>query len=159
MSRISMVLEAINDGLGLNAACRTFGVGKNSVKRWLERLGGLKETLLLYALCHRFLQQWVEGDELYTKVERNKPAMSSEGWTVVLMDRASRFIWEMKCGQREANLFQQALETLAQLIEQSDDLTLFTDGERRYGNILFETCQEVIRTGQVGRPKKHSNPA
>ena len=39
LSRISTVLEAINDGMGLNAACRTFQVGKNSIKRWLKRLG------------------------------------------------------------------------------------------------------------------------
>lgn len=148
------MLEAVNDGMGLNAACRTFHVGKNTIKRWLKRLGGLKETLLLYALCHQFIQQWIEGDELYTKVDQNKPAAASEGWTVVLMDRASRFIWEMKCGQREADLFQQAMETLAQVIEQSDEVTLFTDGERRYGNILFKICQEVVRTGQIGRPKK-----
>jgi len=158
LSRISTVLEAINDGLGLNAACRTFHVGKNSIKRWLKRLGGLKETLLLYALCHQFIQQWVEGDELYTKVKQNKPAAASEGWTVVLMDRASRFIWEIKCGERQADLFKQAMETLAQVVDQTDELSLFTDGERRYGNLLFEICQEVVRTGQVGRPKKHSNP-
>jgi len=159
VSRISTVLEAINDGMGLNAAGRTFHVGKNSIKRWLERLGGLKETLLLYALCHQFIQQWVEGDELYPKVEQNKPAAASEGWTVVLMDRASRFIWELKCGQRERDLFEQAMETLAQVIEHTHDLTLVTDGERRYGNILFEICQEVVRTGKIGRPKKHSNLA
>ena len=155
VSRISTVLEAINDGMGLNAACRTFRVGKNSINRWLGRLGGLRETLHLYALCHQFLEQWVEGDELYTKVNQNKAAFASAGWTVVLMERASRFIWEIKCGQREADLFQQAMETLAQVIDHSDELTLVTDGERRYGNILFEICQEVIRTGKVGRPKKH----
>jgi transposase-like protein len=155
LSRISQVLEAVNDGQGINAACRTFHVGKNSIKRWQERLGGLKETLLLYTLCHQFIQQWVEGDELYTKVDKNKPAAASEGWTVVLMDRASRFIWEIKCGQRQTDLFQQAMATLAQVIEQSNEVTLFTDGERRYGNILFEICQEVVRTGQIGRPKKH----
>lgn len=115
----------------------------------------MKETLLLYALCHQFIQQFVEGDELYTKVGQNKPAIASEGWTVVLMDRASRFIWELQCGQRETALFQQAMETLAQVIAQTDDLTLVTDGERRYGNLLFDICQETIRTGQVGRPKKH----
>ena len=159
VSRISTVLEAINDGMGLNAACRTFHVGKNSIKRWLSRLGGLKETLLLYALCHQFIQLLVEGDELYTKVGQNKPAYLSEGWTVVLMDRASRFIWELECGPRETQLFKQAMTTLAEVIERTDDLTLFTDGERRYGNLLFEICQEVIRTGQVGRPKKHLSPA
>lgn len=143
LSRISTVVEAvINDGMGLNAACRTFHVGKNSIKRWLSRLGGLKETLLLYALCHQFIQLLIEGDELYTKLGENKPAHLSEGWTVVLMDRASRFIWELEYGERNADLFKQAMTTLAQVIEQTDDLTLFTDGERRYGNVLFEICQE-----------------
>ena len=147
-----MVVEAVNDGMGLNAACRTFYVGKNSIKRWLSRLGGLKETLLLYALCHQFIQLLVEGDELYTRVGENKPARLSEGWTIVLMDRASCFIWELECGERSADLFTQAMTTLAQVIEQTDDLTLLTDGERRYGHVLFEICQEAVRTGKVGRP-------
>ena len=73
------------------------------------------------------------------------------------MDRASRFIWELECGERNADLFKHAMSTLAQVIEQTDDLTLLTDGERRYGNVLFELCQAVIRSGQVGRPKKHSS--
>ena len=158
VSQIALVLEAINEGMGLNAACRTFHVGKNSIKRWLSRLGDLKETLLVYALCHQFIQQQIEGDELYTRVGQNKPAAASEGWTVVLMDRASRFIWELHSGERETALFEQAMETLARVVEQTSDLTLFTDGERRYGNILFDICQEVIHTGQVGRPKKHSSP-
>jgi len=32
-------------------ACRTFHITKRTVKKWLKRLAGLKETLLLYALC------------------------------------------------------------------------------------------------------------
>jgi transposase-like protein len=159
LSRITTILDAINDGMGINAACRTFHVGKQSVKRWVKQLAGLKETLLVYALCHQFVQQLVEGDELYTKVGENKPALASEGWTIVLMDRASRFIWELECGLRATSLFEHAMQTLGQVIEQTEDLTLFTDGERRYGNLLFEICQEVVRTGQVGRPKKHSSLA
>jgi hypothetical protein len=31
---MALILEAINDGMGLNAACRSFRVGKNSLKRW-----------------------------------------------------------------------------------------------------------------------------
>ena len=69
------------------------------------------------------------------------------------MDRASRFIWELSCGERETALFENAMATLLQVIEQTDDLSLLTDGERRYGNLLFDICQEIIRTGQVGRPK------
>ncbi len=70
------------------------------------------------------------------------------------MERASRFIWELKCGQRDRTLFQAAIETLSQVIEQTQDLSLVTDGERRYGNILFEICRQALRTGQVGRPRQ-----
>jgi transposase len=82
------VLAVINEGLGLNVAWRTFQVGKNTVKRWVKRLGSLKETLLLYALCHQFSQLQIEGDELYTKVAENKPAPLFIVWTMVLMNRA-----------------------------------------------------------------------
>ncbi|MCI5138025.1 MAG: hypothetical protein D3922_06335 [Candidatus Electrothrix sp. AR1] len=29
-----------------------------------------------------------------------------------------------------------------------------TDGERRYGNILFEICYELLKTGKKGLPRK-----
>jgi transposase-like protein len=154
LSKIILVIDALNDGMGLNAAVRTFKVAKNTIYDWLERVADLKEVLMLYALCHRFLNLIVEGDELYTKVKENKPPDQSEGWTIVLMERASRFIWEMKCGRRERSLFQAAMETLSQVIEQTQNLTLITDGERRYGNILFEICRQALRTGRVGRPRQ-----
>ena len=37
---------------------------------------------------------------------------------------------------------------------QTGSISLLTDGERRYGNRLFEICYDVIRTGKPGRPKK-----
>ncbi|MCA1552768.1 MAG: hypothetical protein LC737_00155 [Chloroflexi bacterium] len=139
--------------MGVNAVCRTFHVSKNSLSDWQARLGAVKEALLLYALCHQFVQQVIEGDELYTKINQSVPPAESSGWTVVLMDRASRFIWELRCGERERSLFEQAMQTLAQVIAQTDDLTLLTDGERRYGVLLFEICRTVLRTGQRGRPR------
>jgi transposase-like protein len=153
LSVIIPILDALNEGLGVNAACRSFHTTRKTLKRWLKRLGSLKETLLLYALCHQFIQLLIEGDELYTKVGENKLPAFSEGWTIVLMDRACRFIWELNCGKKETTLFENAIETLGRVIEQTDDLSLVTDGERRYGNLLFEICQEVVRTGQAGRPK------
>ena len=38
------------------------------------------------------------------------------------------------------------------MIEQTQDLSLLTDGERRYGNILF-ALEDVVRTGRPGRPR------
>lgn len=153
LSRIQLILDALNDGMGVNAVCRTFHVSKNTLADWTERLAGLKETLMLYALSHRFLQQLVEGDEVYTKVKANVPAPESEGWTIVLLDRASRFLWELQCGEKDHTLFEQAMHRLVQVIRQTGDLSLVTDGERRYGNLLFELCRQVVRTGQRGRPK------
>lgn len=153
LSRISEVLDALNEGMGINAATRVFKVAKNSIYLWMGRLSGLKETLMLYALCHRFIRLQIEGDEVYTRVGQNKPPSESEGWTIILMDRASRFIWEMSCDEKTESLFAQAIETLVRVIEQTDELTLLTDGERRYGNLLFDICQETIRTGKPGRPK------
>ncbi len=153
LSLIQLVLDALNNGLGINAACATFHVSKNSIYLWQVRLAGLKEVLVVYALCHEFLEQFIEGDELDTKIEKNKPPLASEGWTIVLMERASRFLWELSCGEKERSLFEHAIQTLAQVVEKTTALALLTDGERRYGNLLFEICCEVVRTGRPGRPK------
>ncbi len=157
LNRIQQILDALNDGMGLNAVCRTFHVSKNTLAHWQERLALVKEALWLCALGHQFLQQVIEGDELYTKVHVNQPPAASTGWTVVLMDRASRFIWELGCAERDRSLFEQAMQTLAQVVEQTHDLTLVTDSERRYGLLLFEICQTVLRTGKRGRPR-HTLP-
>jgi hypothetical protein len=109
---------------------------------------------MLYSLLHQYIHQEVEGDELYTKVDKNKPTLDSQGWTIVVMERASRFLWELNCGRKDQQLFKQALECLAQVIKQTGSLSLFTDGERRYGNVLFEICHEVIGNGKPGRPAK-----
>ncbi len=70
------------------------------------------------------------------------------------MERASRFIWALECGKKDERLFKKAMRILLKVIRKTDDLTLLTDGERRYGNILFEICYELLRTGKRGRPRK-----
>ncbi len=154
LSRIQQILTAVHEGLGINATCRTFNVSKNSIKTWEARLSCVKQVLLLYSLCHQFLQQLLEGGERYTKVHHNRPATESEGWTVVIMERSSRFLWTLQCGQRDQDLFMQAIADICQVISQTHDLTLLTDGERRYGNFLFAACCRVLYTGDVGRPRQ-----
>jgi hypothetical protein len=63
-------------------------------------------------------------------------------------------MWELQCGRKDRKLFQQAMRLLCDVIQQTSDLTLLTDGERRYGSLLFEICSEVLRNGKRGRPKK-----
>jgi helix-turn-helix, Psq domain len=148
------VLSALTEGMGINAAARLYGVSKNSLYRWQERLSGVKQTLLLSAVTHQFLSQVIEGDALYTRVRKNVAPDESKGWTIVLMDRATRFMWAMGCGRKDRQLFTQAIRLLCRVLKQTGDLTLLTDGERRYGNILFEICHQVLRNGKRGRPKK-----
>ena len=154
LSRMIEILKARTEGQGLNATARVFGASKKSILDWEWRLSALKPTLTLYGLCHQFLGQVIEGDELYTKVHHNTDASASEGWTLVLMERSSRFLWELNCGPKDQSLFQEALALLCHVIQQTEDLTLLTDGERRYGKTLFAICHEVVNTGAPGRPAK-----
>lgn len=154
LSTMVKVLKARSEGLGVNATCRVFDIAKNTLLNWERRLAALRETLMLYALMQTFLSQVIEGDEVYTKVGRNVPVEDCEGWTIVLMERASRFIWALGCGKKDRTLFFWAIQILRTIIERSGEVTLVTDGERRYGNLLFEICHEVVRAGQRGRPPK-----
>jgi hypothetical protein len=70
------------------------------------------------------------------------------------MDRATRFLWERQCGRKDRKLLQQAMRLLCDVIQQTSDLPLLTDGARRDGSLLCEICREVLRHGQRGRPKK-----
>ena len=87
-------------------------------------------------------------------MRKNVPPDESTGWTIVLMERAGRFIWELSCGKKDRSLFRKAVNTIEKLINQTGDLSLLTDGERRYGKILFEICYELIKNGKPGRPRK-----
>src|SRR5499426_3684206 len=142
------------EGMGLNAASRTFAKAKNTILAWERKFLDLHQVLFLYALVHEFLELVIEGDEAYTKVQKNVLPEQSSGWTILLLDRASRFIWEIDCGKTERQLFRKAIMSLDKIARQTHDLSLFTDGERRYGTLLFEICHELVNNGKPGRPKK-----
>ncbi len=154
VSLIAQVLNARSEGMGLNAVTRVFKIAKNTLLEWERRFSKIKQTLVFYAMLHSFLVQLIEGDELYTKVNKNVPVEDCEGWTVVLMDRASRFIWKLECGKKDGDMFLSAIQTLADVIERTGDTTLLTDGERRYGKILFQICNDIVYSGKPGRPPK-----
>jgi len=154
VSMIWIVIKARTDGMGLNAATRTFEFAKNTILSWERKFSDLHRVLFLYTLVHQFIEAVIEGDEAYTKVHRNVPPHESSGWTILLMDRASRFIWELDCGTKDRKLFKKAIATLEQIVSRTNDLSLLTDGERRYGNLLFEVCYERVKNGKRGRPKK-----
>ena len=110
--KIAMVLACRTEGLSFNATCRVHSLSTDTLRSWKDRFG-----LMSYSLAHSFLSQVVEGDELYTKVRSNVPPDESQGWTVVLIERASRFLWALECGQKDADLFMSVIQQLAQVIE------------------------------------------
>jgi hypothetical protein len=105
ISSIVQVIKTRVEGMGLNAACRAFSIAKNTLLLWKRRLAGCKEALLLYSLTQTFLTQVIEGDELYTKVNRNVPPEDCEGWTIVLVERATRSICALACRGTDGELF------------------------------------------------------
>jgi len=154
ISKIAAVLRIRSEGLGQRATARCLGVHKNTVSDWEKQFAEQKEPLMLYAICHEFISLTFEGDELYTIVGSRGEASDSVGWTAIIMERASRFIIEQRCGKKDKKLFSAVMDTVAKYINQSNDVTFFSDGERRYGNTLFELCAEVLRDGRRGRPPK-----
>jgi hypothetical protein len=154
MSMIWLVIKARTDSMGLNAATRTFAFAKTTILSWERKFSDLHRVLFLYTMVHQFIEVVIDGDEAYTKVHHNVPPHESSGWTILLMDRASRFIWELDSGPKDRKLFKKAIATLEQIVSRTNDLSLLTDGERRYGNLLFQVCYELVKTGKRGRPKK-----
>lgn len=154
ISKIASVIRVRSEGLGQRATARCFDIHKNTVAEWEKKFAGQKAPLMLYTVCHEFINLIFEGDELYTPVREKCPPLDSQGWTVIIMERSTRFIIEQRCGKKDAELFQSVMNTVAAYVEQSNDITFLSDGERRYGNTLFELCAEVLRDGRRGRPPK-----
>lgn len=154
LSKVAGMLRVRSEGLGVRATARVFGIHKNTVTDWERRFAEQKAPLMLYAVCHEFIHLTFEGDELYTVVGERGEASQSEGWTAVVMERASRFIVEQHRGRKDAQMFESVMSTVAAYVEQSDDITFLSDGERRYGNTLFELCAEVLHEGERGRPPR-----
>jgi transposase-like protein len=56
VSVIWQVLKARTEGMGLNAAARTFEKAKNTILAWERKFLDLQQVLFLYALVHEFLE-------------------------------------------------------------------------------------------------------
>ena len=56
ISVIWQVLKARTEGMGFNAAARTFEKAKNTILAWERKFLDLHQVLFLYALVHEFLE-------------------------------------------------------------------------------------------------------
>ena len=105
ISKVAAALKVRSEGVSLRSTARILGSHKRTIAGWENRFADQKGTLMLYAFCHKFVSLTFEGDELYTIVGKRTDPMESKGWTAVVMDRASRFIVDQRCGKNtELNL-------------------------------------------------------
>ena len=154
ISKVASALRLRSEGLGLRATGRVLNSNKSTIAKWEKLFADQKATLMLYAFCHEFVSLTFEGDELYTIVGKRTDPSESKGWTAVIMERASRFIVDQRCGKKNAALFKSVIKTVCRYVDRTQDLTFLSDGERRYGNRLFDLCSERFRSGRRGRPPR-----
>jgi len=154
ISKVAAALKIRSEVVSLRSTARILGSHKRTIAGWKNRFADQKATLMLYAFCHKFVSLTFEGDELYTIVGKRTDPMESKGWTAVVMDRASRFSVDQRCGKKNAVFFKSVMGTVCKFVRRTGDLSFLSDGERRYGNTLFDLCSEVLQTGKRGRPAK-----
>src|SRR6266849_4477917 len=73
---IVQVLSALTAGGGINAATRLYGVSKNSIYRWQERLSGLKKPCCCLREPTSFCNSSLKGMSSIRECPRMSPQMS-----------------------------------------------------------------------------------
>lgn len=57
-------------------------------------------------------------------------------------------IWKLQCGEKDKTLFEDAMQTLSEVISQTQDLSLLTDGSvttRSYGGTVMATLFDMFK--------------
>ena len=64
ISQVAAALRWRGEGLGLRATARVLGAHKHTIAEWERRFAGMNPPLMLYGLCHTFIQLAFEGTGL-----------------------------------------------------------------------------------------------
>ena len=97
----------------------------------------------------------IEGDEIYTHVGENLPPSESKGWTVVFIERNSRYWIDARAGIKTTELFAKATKTAVPWAKASQYIRWFTDGERRYAQQLWQMASVYLKSTEVSRDYGH----
>lgn len=79
---------------------------------------------------------------------RTFPPCESEGWTIHLIERESRYWVEAQAGQKTNELFEQGTTKAWEWAKPADFIRWFTDGERRYGTALWKLASVRLKAGE-----------
>lgn len=140
-----IVEYAINnrtEGTGLRATARIYKTSHSTIIRWEQRLAEKKEEWS--PSVSEGVETTVEGDELYTRVGENLPPSQSQGWTINVLERDSRYWICSVAGVKDDELFKKAVKQLWEWGQASGALRCFTDGERRYGKYLWQLASVYL---------------
>ena len=69
---------------------------------------------------------------------RTFPPWLSEGWTLVGLERDSRYLVSVQVGQRDRDLFTRGIAQTWEAVQRNKYIRLFSDGERRYASELWK---------------------
>jgi transposase-like protein len=133
--RIASAIHARSEGVGLRATARLCGITPGTVQRWEQRLADREAGEDPLPARSDFVPV-IELDELYTKVHHNRPADDSPGWTLIALERATRYWVAVATGERKEALFDSGVSQ-AWRIAGNRPSQWFSDGETSYEAALW----------------------
>lgn len=148
--RIASALHARSEGVGLRATARLVKTSPRSVQRWEQRLA--QRTEELEDPLPATFTPFIESDELYTKVHHNRPAWESPGWTLISLERHSRYWVGATSGRREAELFENGIRVAWERAGKRPGVWV-SDGERQYERVLLTLSKQRYRERFVKVPR------
>lgn len=80
---------------------------------------------------------------------RTFPPSESQGWTIHFIERESRYWVDAQAGQKTNQLFEQSTAKAWQWAKPALFMRWFTDGERRYGQALWQLANVRLKADEV----------
>ena len=77
------------------------------------------------------------------------PPAASQGWTIHLIERESRYWVDAQAGHKTNNLFEQGTWRTWEWAKPADFIRWISDGERRYGTALWKLASVQLKAGEV----------
>lgn len=158
-SQVISAIHARTEGVGLRAAGRLVRKTHATVASWEAKMRAFGEQLDCRVPAD--YNVILESDELYTKVNSNRPAWQSTGWTACAVERRSRYCTKHVTGNREEKLFDEHIDVLLKFVGTAN-AHLVSDGERWYASCLWKHAEARVtlsgeKNSKRGRPKGSSS--
>ena len=80
---------------------------------------------------------------------RTFPPSQSQGWTIHFVERGSRYWVTARAGLKDESLFQVGVQAAWEWVQACDGIRWFTDGERRYGQALWQLASVYLKAAEV----------